>query len=229
MSEIVRVRERGGVAVVEMNLPEKRNAMGTALLEALVGSLQKAAAEEATRAIVITGAGGVFSSGADLSEQVDARGARQRMRLFTRLYELTTFLVRPTVAAVAGPCIGGGAEVAAACDLRVGAPSASFKFPGAQFGIPVGSARLEALVGLSHAKDLLLTSRTFGAEEAHRIGFLNRLVEEEHLEDEAVGLAETMAGNPGALEQKRRLAELSGLHRRVDSENRALRRWQEER
>jgi enoyl-CoA hydratase/carnithine racemase len=227
MSGLVLVRLVGDVAVVEMNRPDKRNAMDTALLEGLVRRLKEVASDTGASAAVITGAGGAFSSGADLSESVSAQGAQRRMRLFAFVYEIVTGFSKPTVAAITGACVGGGAEVAAACDLRVGAPAAAIKFPGAQFGIPVGTARLEALVGLSHAKDLLMTSRTFKGEEAFRIGFFNRLIEDEQtLEPTAIELAASMATNPGSITQKRLLDEATGLTARVQKENRELVRWQ---
>jgi enoyl-CoA hydratase/carnithine racemase len=88
-------------------------------------------------------------------------------------------------------------------------------------------ARLPLLVGLSHAKDLLMTSRTLRAEDAHRMGFLNRLVPADGLLEEATSLAAAMATNPGAMAQKRALDEATGLSGRVRQESRALRRWQE--
>jgi enoyl-CoA hydratase/carnithine racemase len=227
MSDLVSIRQSGDVAVVVMNRPTKRNAMDSALLEALVARLKEVAADTSASAVVITGAGGAFSSGADVSESVSAEGAERRMRLFASVYEVVTRFPKPAVAAITGACIGGGAEVASACDLRVGTAAAAIKFPGAQFGIPVGTARLAALVGLSHAKDLLMTSRTFKSEEAYRIGFLNHLVEdEESLEPAAIELANAMAANPGALTQKRLLDEATGLTARVQKENRELTRWQ---
>jgi enoyl-CoA hydratase/carnithine racemase len=115
--------------------------------------------------------------------------------------------------------------VAACCDLRVGAPGATIRFSGAQFGVPVGAARLPALIGVSHAKDLLMTSRSVGAEEAYRIGFLNRLVPEAELEPTAVGLAAALAAQPGAAGQKRLIDEACGLTARARAESRALGCW----
>lgn len=209
------------IFVIEMNRPMRKNAMDTAMLEALIGAF----AEEES-AVVITGGLGAFSSGADVSEKVDADAANHRMRLFCELYELVTTFRKPVVAAIDGPCIGGGAEVAGACDLRVGTPGTSIRFPGAQFGIPVGAARLVRLIGLSHAKDLLMTSRTIDGDEGFRMGFLNRLVSVESLEKEAVELALSMEGNPGAGIQKQTIDESAGLTAAVRAENRALLRWQ---
>lgn len=227
-ASVVRSRRFENVVVLEMNRPERRNAMDTRLLEALLEALRSAGADSSVGGVVLTGAGGAFSSGADVSEKAVGAAAVRRMNLFCDLYETVTAFPKPSVAAIAGPCVGGGAETAAACDLRVGSPSASIRFPGAVFGIPVGTARLPLLVGLSHAKDLLMTSRTVGAEEAYRIGFLNRVVSESDLEHEAVAMAAAMAANPGAVLQKRLLDESSRLSHRVETENRHLNRWQAE-
>ncbi len=228
MEAPVRSRRFGRVAVVELHRPQVRHAMNTPLLEALMAELRASAADDAMAGVVITGSDRCFSAGADVGEEIDKAGAVARMELFGRLYELVATYPRPTVAAIAGWCIGGGAEVAAACDLRVGTPSASIRFPGAVYGVPAGSARLPLLVGLSHANDLLMTARTVGAEEAYRMGFLNRLVAEEQLLGEAANLAVVMASNAGAITQKRALDEATGLPARAAAENRALLRWQAE-
>jgi enoyl-CoA hydratase/carnithine racemase len=228
VTEVVRSRHFGRVAVVELHRPEVRHAMNTDLLRALIGALRSAAAAGDTDAVVVTGSDRCFSSGADVSEDIDREAAQARMGLFAALYELVSAYPLPTVAAIAGWCIGGGAELASACDLRVGTPSASIRFPGAAYGVPAGAARLPLLVGLSHAKDLLMTARTVGAEEAYRMGFLNRLVAEEQLLGESAALGAVMASNPGAITQKRALDEANGLSHRLHAENRALRRWQSE-
>lgn len=222
----VNLRRMERVAIIEMNRSQRRNAMNSSMLEALVAALKDLRYDKGSTSLVLTGAGTAFSAGADTSERLAAGDASARMRWFTTLYDLVTRFPKPTVAALPGPAVGGGAEVAAACDLRVGTGSAAFRFPGADFGIPVGSARLPLLVGLSHAKDLLLTGRTIGAEEAYRMGLLNRLVEPQELEHEAVALAEAMAARPGAAAQKRILDEVSGLTDRVWAENRKLAAWQ---
>lgn len=228
MGEVVHSRRLGRVAVVELHRPEVRHAMNTELLRALIAELRALATADEVDAVVITGSDGCFSAGADVAEPIGREEAVMRMGLFGSLYELVAIYPRPTVAAISGWCIGGGAEVAAACDLRVGTPSASIRFPGATFGVPAGAARLPALVGLSHAKDLLMTARTVGAEEAFRMGFLNRLVAEGELVAEAAALATAMAMNPGAIVQKRALDEALGISAAMQTENRGLRRWQSE-
>src|SRR5437660_406057 len=228
VTDTVRRRHFGRVAVVELHRPQVRHAMNTDLLDALIAALRSAARAGDTDALVVTGSEGCFSSGADVSEDIDRAAAHARMGKFGALYELVATYPLPTVAAISGWCIGGGAELASACDLRVGTPSASIRFPGAAYGVPAGAARLPLLVGLSHAKDLLMTARTVRAQEAHPLGFLNRLVAEERLLGESAALALVMASNPGAITQKRALDERNGVSERLHAENRALRRWQSE-
>lgn len=224
----MRAERTGRVAVVELHRPARRHAMNTSLLQQLIGQLRTLSGDTEVSAVVVTGSGGCFSSGADVSEDIDRPGARARMGLFASLYELVSGYPRPTVAAIAGWCIGGGAELAAACDLRVGDLSAMVRFPGAIYGVPAGAARLPLLIGLSRAKDLLLTARTVAADEAYQMGFLNRLVAPESLRAEAVALAETMASRPGAMTQKRALDEAWGISTRLATENRGLQRWQDQ-
>ncbi|HLI57836.1 MAG TPA: enoyl-CoA hydratase/isomerase family protein [Actinomycetota bacterium] len=228
MSELVRGRRSGAVAVIELDRPERRHAMNTPLLEALLAALSGSAGDPAVAAVVIAGSEGCFSSGADISEDLDHDGAVRRMGLFARLFETVAGFPKPTVAAIDGWCVGGGAEVASGCDLRVGTPGASIRFPEAIYGVPGGAARLPALVGLSHAKDLLLTARVVGGEEAYRIGWLNRLVPPDQLAPTAEQLAGEMAGHRGTAALKRILDEAAGISSRTRQENRALIRFQDE-
>lgn len=225
MSDEVITDTAGEVAVLRMNRPERRNAMDTKMLERLVEALDQLLGSDAA-ALVITGSGGAFSAGADISEEVDPEGAVRRMELFCLLYEKASRFTKPTVAAIDGHCIGGGAELASACDLRVGTPSARIRFPGAAFGIPVGSARLPALIGVSRAKDLLMTSRTMHGKEAYEFGFLNRLVEPDAMEPSAIELASSMTANKGATGQKTIIGEMYGFSEKLSTENRLLVRWQ---
>src|SRR5204863_107871 len=104
--------------------------------------------------------------GAGVREELGDEGKVRRMELFARLYDELTAFPKPTVAACHGSVVGGGAEVAIACDLRVGGSNLRMRFPGAALNVPVGPARLVTLCGLATAKYLLLTSRTVSADEA---------------------------------------------------------------
>jgi enoyl-CoA hydratase len=220
----VRTVPTGSVRVLTMHRPAARHAMDTALLTALVDALDDAASDPDLRGLALTGSGGVFSAGADVREAT-TDGGRRRMELFTTVYEQLTLLRVPTAAAVEGPAVGGGAEAAAACDLRVAGRSARFRFPGAVYGVPVGTARTIGQVGLSVAKDWVLSSRDVPAGEAERRGFVQRLVPDgEALAAALVWLEQVASRDPATVALLKRLfAEHSGLRDRVAFENDALR------
>lgn len=220
----VTVEPHGELRVLRMSRPEARNAMNTAMLKGLLDALDEAVGDDQVRGVVFHGDAGSFSAGADLREELDRDGQIRRMDLFCQLYEALGTCPKPTVAAIAGHCVGGGIEVAAACDLRVADASARFRFPGASLGIPVGAAKLVGLVGLGTAKDLVLTSRTFDAEEALRIGFVQRLAEPGQALEAGLEVAgQIAANNPEAVRYlKRQFLAFSGSGDRIASENDAL-------
>lgn len=223
--ELVRVEDRGPVRVLELRRPAARNAMSTALVGQLLDAVGAAAGDDAVRAVVLTGADGHFSAGADLKEPLDDAGTRRRLELFGELYEAVATCPTPTVAAVHGACVGGGFETAAAADVRVADPTARFRVAGAAMGYPVGAAKLVGLVGLGAAKELALTGRTIGADEALRLGLVQRLVDEGGALAAALSVGEEIAANhPGAVAAlKRQFAAFSGLGDRVAVENDAVR------
>jgi enoyl-CoA hydratase/carnithine racemase len=217
--------ERHGTAtVLRFNRPDARNAMSTALLELLLDALADTAADADVEALVLAGAGGTFSAGADLREELDHEASVRRMDLFCQVYEAVATYPKPTLAAIEGHCVGGGIEVAAATDIRVADPTASFRFPGATLGIAVGAAKTIGLIGLGAAKDLVLTARTFGTEEAWRLGFVQRIADPGAAVPLALEIAaQITANNPQAVAHLRRqFAAFSGLADRVAAENDVL-------
>lgn len=214
----------GDVTVLRFDRPEARNAMNTAMLSGVLEAMGVAAADDSCSALVLTGAGGVFSAGADLREELDHAGSVRRMDLFCQVYEAVATFPKPTVAAIEGHCVGGGIEVAAAVDIRVADPTASFRFPGATLGIPVGAAKLVDLVGLGAAKDLVLTSRTFGVDEAWRLGFVQRIADPAAALATALAVvAEISANNPQAVAfLRRQFLAFTGVADRVAAENDVL-------
>lgn len=228
---VVRVEEAaagGTVHVLTLQRPAVRNALDTALLSALVDALHDADADEDLVGLLVTGAGGHFSAGADLKEARpttgDATFAR-RQELFAIAYEQLTTFRAPTVAAVEGYAVGGGAELAAACDLLVMARSAVLRFPGATMGIPVGVARTVGRVGLSVARDWVLSAREVPAEEAHTTGFAQRLVADGEAVDAGLAWLELVAVNDPATVAvlKRQFLDLGGVRDRSARENDAIR------
>ncbi len=223
-ADVIDVRDEDGVRVLTMTRPAARNAMDTALLAALLDALGAAVADDAVGALVLTGAPGAFSAGADLREPLDHGGQVRRMELFCEVYEALATCPTATVAALAGPAVGGGAEVAVACDLRVADPTALLRFPGLAMRIPVGPAKLVGLVGMGTAKDLILTGRTVDADEAHRLGIVQRLAPHGGALPLALEVARALAAaDRDTLRYlKRQLDAFGGLSDRVGAENDAL-------
>jgi enoyl-CoA hydratase/carnithine racemase len=150
------------------------------------------------------------------------------MELFARLYDELTAFPKPTVAACHGAVVGGGAEIAVACDLRVGGSNLRMRFPGAELGVPVGPARLVTLCGLATAKYLLLTSRNVSADEALRMGLVHRVAPAAATEEAALGLAAEVAAHPpeAVARLKAMLLRWDGVVERSADEGRGQVEWQ---
>ena len=218
-----------GIALLRLDRPKARNAIDTAMLEELLERLSSARDDDAVRVLVISSTDHMaLSAGADVREQLDAEGRVRRMELFARLYDELTAFPKPTVAACHGSCVGGGAEIAAACDLRVGGSNLRLRFPGAALGVPVGPARLVSLCGLSVAKYLLLTAKEVGADQALRWGLVNRIAPAQATEDSALELAAAVASNPpdAVARLKRMLHDWDGVEERSRVEGEGQVEWQ---
>src|SRR3954454_8426685 len=185
------------VALVRLEREKARNAINTQMLEEILGHLDQAKGDSEARVIVISSNDHLgLSAGADVKEELDEEGRVRRMELFARLYDELTAFAKPTVAACHGSVVGGGAEIAVACDLRVGGSNLRMRFPGAELGVPVGPARLVTLCGLSVAKYLLLTSRTVSADEAYRWGLVHKVAPAATTEAVALTRAPQVAEHP---------------------------------
>jgi enoyl-CoA hydratase/carnithine racemase len=186
-----------GVALLRLDRPDARNAINTEMLEELLSHLASARSDDAVRVLVLSSSDQMgLSAGADVREQLDEEGRVRRMRLFADLYDELTGFEKPTVAACHGACVGGGAEIAVACDLRIGGSNLRLRFPGAALGVPVGPARLVTLCGLSVAKYLLLTSKEVAADEALRWALVHKVVSAPRTEEAALQLAAQVAEYP---------------------------------
>jgi enoyl-CoA hydratase/carnithine racemase len=212
------VRERHeDVEVLRLDRPTARNAMNTALLEALLGALDELAPDDGLRALVIsTTSTAALSAGADVREELEPAGARHRMTLFTRLYAAIEAFPAPTIAVCVGNCVGAGAELAAGCDLRVAGDNLKLAWAGATHGVPVGPARLAPLIGVSRAKEIIFSSRVVGAQEALAIGLVHDAVAPGDAEPRALARAAAL-GNVRTL--KRMFADLDDTAARVAHEN----------
>ncbi len=188
-----------GVAHLELTRPEVRNAINLEMLEALHEALDGLSRRDDVRALVLSGRGGkAFAGGADIAELRARTHKEAFFALNASLFQKVEDFPRPTVAAVEGYALGGGLELALACDLRVGSRAAKVGLPEVGLGIyPAagGTWRLPRLVGLGRAKDLVFTGRILEAEEAFAIGLFERLVEPGSAVSEARNMAAQIARN----------------------------------
>lgn len=197
-ADLVLSAREGAVVTLTLNRPEKRNALDLALVRRLGAELDALAADPEVRALVITGAGDkAFVAGADIAE-LRERGAEESLAgINSGLFRKVEEFPWPVVAAVRGFALGGGMELAMACDIRVAGESARFGQPELNLGIlPAagGMHRLPALVGMGLAKDLVLTGRVLDAREALAAGLVSRVVPDERLLEEAQAAARAAAG-----------------------------------
>lgn len=221
--------DENGVALLRLERGEARNAIDTEMLEALLAYLVTAREDSEVRALVVSSNDPLgLSAGADTREQLDAEGKVRRMELFALLYDELTAFPKPTCAACHGACVGGGAEIAIACDLRVGGSNLRLRFPGAALGVPVGPARLATLCGLSVAKYLLLSGRELGIDEAHRWGLVHHVAPAARTEAAAIQLATSAAAHPpeSVARLKRMLHDWDGVEERSRREGEGQVEWQ---
>ena len=199
MADYVTVeRAEGNVAVIRLDRP-KMNALSRALLAELRDAIAGLAAD-LPGAVVVWGGERIFAAGADIAEFAGPDEAREIAAAFHGTLDALAVLPRATIAAVAGYALGGGCELALACDLRIAADTAKFGQPEILLGIIPGGGgtqRLARLIGPSRAKDLILTGRQVSVDEALRIGLADRVVAPEALFDTALELARSLAS--GAL------------------------------
>ena len=184
-----------GVAVLRLDRPEKRNALSIALRDDMSDSLDRLAADEALRAVVVTGAGDAFSAGFDLDEFADEGIADRLWASSDRWHRRVLTFPLPTVAAVNGAALGGGFDLCVMCDLRLASPAARFAHPEHRFS-QVVYGPLHDLVGGSVARDLALTGRSVDADEAASLGLVSRVVDPEALLEAAIGMAREIADAP---------------------------------
>ncbi len=189
----------GAVAVVTINRPELRNAIDRQTAEDLSAAFRRFEDDPDLSAAVLTGAGGYFCAGADLRASAEGRGNRVGVEGDGPLGPTRLLLSKPVVAAVEGPAVAGGLELALWCDLRVAAEDSLFGVYCRRWGVPLvdgGTVRLPRLIGHSRALDMILTGRGVSGREAYDMGLANRVVASGTALAEAVDLAATLAKFP---------------------------------
>ena len=200
MTDLVEVSTLDGrVALLRLNRPEARNALSPEMMERIAGELERLDPDPEVRCVVIAGSEKVFAAGADIkamSERSFAEALRHPAASFwRRLAAIRT----PLVAAVSGYALGGGCELALACDMIVAARSAQFGQPEINLGIIPGGGgtqRLARVIGKQRAMEYVLTGERFDAETAQRLGLVNRVADDEGWLEEAMDLARAVAAQP---------------------------------
>ncbi|PVE21873.1 enoyl-CoA hydratase [Microvirga sp. KLBC 81] len=193
----------GPVATLAINNPAKRNAVDLGMWQALPGILSSLDQDERVRVIILRGAGTEsFASGADIAEfetvRADAEGGRAYEAINEAAFWAVAHCAKPVIAMIRGFCLGGGFGLALSCDLRIASENATFGIPAARLGIgyPPGAMKLiTATVGAPAAKDLFYTARRIGADEAQRLGVVQRVVPDDSLEKAVLALAHDIAKN----------------------------------
>jgi enoyl-CoA hydratase len=193
---LVVVEREEPIALVRLNRPEQLNALSEELMERLVAALEELDRDEAVRCIVLAGSERAFAAGADIGEMADAGAIEMYYARRVERWDSIRRLWTPLVAAVSGYCLGGGNELAMACDLVVASETARFGQPETGLGVIPGAGgtqRLTRAVGKAKAMDMVLSGRFLDAREAERAGLVARVVAKEAWLDEAKRLAHEIA------------------------------------
>jgi len=210
--EILKMEVAGTVATVTVSRPLAMNALNTRFFQEMDSLVAEIAGRADIKAVVITGDGKAFVAGADIAEMVAKTSdeARAFSKLGQRTFRSLELLEKPVIAAVNGFALGGGCELALACDIRIASAKAKFGQPEVNLGLIPGYAatqRLPRLIGLGNALLLLLSGEMVGAEDALRMGLVQRVVEPEALLPTALELARTIASKgPLAVRLVKRVA-----------------------
>jgi enoyl-CoA hydratase/carnithine racemase len=228
MTDLLQSELRDGVTVLRMNRPEKHNAFHTELSRAVSNAMDDIESDDAVRVVVLTGTGKAFCAGADMTEALASFDSGGRGDVMAQAVVRVARCQKPVIAAINGYAFGGGAALACACDIRIGSERASFRFPGANYGLVVGGSQLPRIVGAPMAKELIFTARVVEADEAARIGLVNRIVSHEQLDNVTWELARQIADqSPNAVRWSKAVIDAAttverGIELEIEA-NRALR------
>jgi enoyl-CoA hydratase len=207
---LINLEQKGPVGILTINRPEALNALNSAVLTELDAAITDLEANDEIRAVILTGEGRSFVAGADIAEMKEFSAIDGKKfgvhggGIFLRLENLS----KPVIAAVNGFALGGGCELAMACDIRIASEKAKFGQPEVGLGITPGfggTQRLPRIVGVSKAMELILTAKVIGAAEAKEIGLVSQVVPPEALMDTAMELANAICANaPIAVAESKR-------------------------
>ena len=220
MSELVQYTRRGSAAVITMNRPDKRNALSRDLIASLTAAFHEAWEDDSIRSVILTGAGPAFCAGMDLDELratlgPDSGKVWDDARKLAALYDFIYKLSKPTIAAVNGAAVAGGAGLVSVCDLAVSVPDAKFGYPEVRRGLVAAMVMPHLLrhVGERTARWLLLTGELIDGLAALRVGLINQITSAENLMDTADSWARSLAeGGPEALAHTKEFLQRCSRH-----------------
>jgi enoyl-CoA hydratase len=195
---IVHEWREGPIAWVELNRPDARNALNLPMCRALREKFEALDADSEVRVVMFCAAGPAFCAGADLKERQgrDESWVLARRQAAYAAYDAISRCRKPVVAAVHGAVVGSGGEMAMSCDFIVAEAGAAFRFPEPQWGTVGATQRLQRIIGVTRAKELLFTGRAMPAEEAHQLGLVARIAERGELRSTASQIAASIAKAP---------------------------------
>ncbi len=201
MNDVVLVEHRGPAAWITLNRPQKLNALNGEVVRELRQQLRLLGNDEQVKVVVLTGAGRAFSAGYDISEEVGDRiaGADQWRAVLAEDVDLALelwALPRPTIAAVRGWCLAGACELAMACDLIIATDDARFGEPEIRYGSGPVALLMPFILGQKKTNELLFTGDTIDAQEAHRVGLINQVVESSRLDETVMDVVRKIAPTP---------------------------------
>lgn len=206
------IEQRGAVLLLTLDRPEKRNALHPDLIAGVTAAMEEAAEDSSVSAIVITGAGKSFCAGLDLDFVLEASFEDKIVYLETvfAMFQQVYTQPQPVIAAINGPAMAGGFDLAAMCDIRLCSPAATFAQTEVLLGLTQMIYPLYKIIGLSRAKELAMTGDAINAEDAFRIGLVNHIYPADELINETMKLAEKLASRPrqALIETKRLTREL---------------------
>jgi enoyl-CoA hydratase len=210
--------KEGDVGIITLNRPKRLNAINSDLLSGLIEQLHRSGDDNDVSSVVLTGAGRAFCAGEDLKETSAGKSMAQWTREVEALQETQRIIMRlgkPLIAAINGYAVGGGLEFALSCDIRIAGEDAKFGFPETGVGLTVtnaGTKLIAQIVGLGKAKELILTGDIIDAEEAMRIGLVNKVVPAEGLIKEAMQVCQKINQRSPLALKLSRIAIDQGLH-----------------
>ncbi|MBI2364508.1 MAG: enoyl-CoA hydratase [Deltaproteobacteria bacterium] len=202
MYQSLNYQKQGPVSVIQINRPQKKNSLNTELRHEMEEVMREIAADAKQRAVILTGGEEIFCAGADISEiegAASAEAAYQHAREFQILFEQLEALPQPVIAAVSGYALGGGCELALACDFRIASDTARFGLPEIKIGAfpgGGGTQRLPRLIGTAKAKEMILIGDPITAEQALAVGLVMKVTPKARLMEEANAFAGKLASLP---------------------------------